>query len=115
MAKNPRVSITLREEDHAVLQRLSAVNGESMSSIVAGLVEAVTPALARVADVAEAAQSAMPEVLDELQRVVEDGEAVLAPYLTGGKDRFFDATQEVLDVLETGQAPRRCNNGGRIA
>lgn len=101
--KKPRITVSLEPDDYAVLADLSAVNGESMSSIVAGLVSAVTPALSRVADLLRVATTAQGDVLENLRLVAEESEAVMSPLL-----------QEVMEAVEVveGETARVVEAGG---
>lgn len=98
VAKNPRVSVTLSPEDYEILRRLSELNGESMSSIIGELVQAVSPALGRVVDVVEVAQGAKPEVLEQLRRVAEDSERVMSPILQAGMEGFQQFADRAADA-----------------
>lgn len=102
MAKKPRVSVSLDPDDYAALVELSEANGESVSSIVAGLVAAVSPALRRVAEVVRVAQAAQGEVLENLRRVAEEGEAVLSPMLADGIEAWEQMTADMLGVGDSG-------------
>lgn len=46
--KRPRITITLNERQHAVLQAISKTGGQSMSAFVAGVLEAALPTLERM-------------------------------------------------------------------
>src|SRR5215217_3816150 len=45
----PRITVTLTEEQHAILRRISAGGGQSMSSVISEFVLMAQPALERVA------------------------------------------------------------------
>ena len=45
----PRITITLTEEQHAILRRISAAGGQSMSSVVSEFMLTAQPALERMA------------------------------------------------------------------
>ncbi len=51
--RKPRLSITLEDRHHDMLQRLSDVSGDSMGSIVVELVEAAMPILSQMVEAAE--------------------------------------------------------------
>lgn len=51
--RKPRLSITLEDRHHDMLQRLSDVSGDSMGSIVVELVEAAMPILTQMVEAAE--------------------------------------------------------------
>lgn len=77
----PRITITLEPKHHQVLQRLAGHQGQSMSSIVAELVESVVPVLERVCEAIETAKQAQAGVRENLVRVAEESEKALMPHL----------------------------------
>lgn len=105
----PRITITLEPEHYTMLRRLSALNGESMSSIVADVVASVAPALTRVADVLEHAANAKGEALDELRRISEEAERQFSPLFLEG-EAFFD---RVMTETEAALDPRAVTRGSR--
>lgn len=46
----PRVSVTLEPEMYAALKELAALNGESLSSVIGELIDAVAPTVLRVVE-----------------------------------------------------------------
>lgn len=94
-----RVSAAIDQADYEVLSRLSKLNGESMASIVGQLVHSVAPALSRVADVLEVASTAQGDVLKNLQRSVDESEALLSPLVLAGSEGFEEATSAMLDAV----------------
>lgn len=60
-AKNPRIQVSLTPDTYALVKRLSDVTGESMSSIVAGVVEPSAAALGRLCVFMERASVAPDE------------------------------------------------------
>lgn len=103
-----RITIGLDEETYAVVRRLSTANGEPMSKIVSGLVESVAPALARVADVAEAAATAGDEVRASLRESVDRSEAILTPLFAEVLQEWDAATS---DLVETARPPSSVSTG----
>lgn len=57
----PRITISLDEQDYAILKRLSALNGVPMSRTVSELVSMLAPVLGRMADNLEAVVKADEE------------------------------------------------------
>lgn len=57
-AINPRITITLKPEVHAILRRLSGLTETSQSAIVSDLLETSLPVFQRMAQVLEAAKAA---------------------------------------------------------
>lgn len=94
-----RVSVAVAQEDYEVLQRLSKLNGQSMSAIVGELVHSVAPSLSRVADILQAASTAQGDFVQHLQKVVEEGEAFLSPLVSAGVDGLDEVTSQVLDAV----------------
>lgn len=105
----PRITITLEPEHYALLRRLSALNGESMSSIVGELVESVAPTLSRVADVLEHAATVQGDAMGELRRIAEEAERQFTPLMTEG-EAFFD---RVMTETEAALDPRAVTRGSR--
>jgi uncharacterized protein (DUF1778 family) len=79
----PRITITLTEHQHALLQTLSNYQGESMSSIIVDLLDTALPVLERVAVVMKAASEAPQEMLTGLRQSMEKAEAVVVGQLEG--------------------------------
>lgn len=69
--KKPRVQVTLEPHTHEVIERLAALQNRSRGAIIAELVEAVEPSLARTVALLEAAAAAPDQVKDGLRSVVE--------------------------------------------
>jgi hypothetical protein len=67
----PRVSVTLDQESYQVLSRLSEVSGDSMSSLLSGLVDATRPSLERMVLLLERAQSAKGEIHEGLRDSID--------------------------------------------
>ena len=72
----PRITITLEEEAYALLQRMSAQRGKSMSAIVTDLLDSAAPSLERAAVLLQQAQMTQEE---EVEREVE---ALLHPKMS---------------------------------
>ena len=85
----PRIAITLAPHTHEVIKRLSELNGEPMSKIVAELVEAVAEPLMRTVALLEAAAVAPKQIKDGLRGTVQAMERELygaAGYTLGQMD-----------------------------
>lgn len=104
-ATKPRISIMFEPETLAVLRRLSAVQHESVSSIVRDLVQTWAPVLSQLADVLEAASHAEAEVKENLARVADRQERELMPAFEGAFAQYGVAIEEIQSVLGLGQAP----------
>jgi hypothetical protein len=70
----PRITITLTDEQHAILSSLSSLQKVSMSSIVVDLLDTTLPVLQRLAGILSNAANAPQELLDELRRTAESAE-----------------------------------------
>ena len=85
----PRIAIYLPPHVYETIKRLSELNGEPMSRIVAELVEAVAEPLMRTVALLEAAASAPQQIRDGLRGTVETMERELygvAGYTIGQMD-----------------------------
>lgn len=79
----PRITITLTEQQYALLQQLSEFQGESMSAIVGDLIETAIPVMERIATVMEAASKAPKEMLDGLRESMERAESIVLEQMQG--------------------------------
>lgn len=78
---NPRITITLTPEVHALMRRVSELSGDSQSSLVAGMLAESAPVFERMVTVLEAAQKLKAQAddapkefaqgLEEAQRKLE--------------------------------------------
>jgi len=85
--KKPRVSINLKPTTYALLSRLSAVGGDSMSEIVGGFLDVCVPAMERMVVVLERAKAAPEEARVGLAAAVARAEERLLPALTEALDQ----------------------------
>lgn len=76
----PRITITLDENKHRLLSKLSELQGVSMSSIVVDFLDSVVPVLERVAVVLQNAKDAPQSVKDELRKSAEQAENDFLPH-----------------------------------
>lgn len=67
----PRIAITLSEPTYNVIARMAELQGRSRGSVVAELMESVSPALGRTVALLEAAADAPKQVREGLKGVVE--------------------------------------------
>jgi hypothetical protein len=89
----PRIAIYLQPHVYETINRLSELNGEPMSRIVAELVEAVSEPLIRTVALLEAAASAPQQVKDGLRGTLQQMERELygaAGYSIGQMDWLID-------------------------
>lgn len=108
-----RVSVGLSDETYKVIVRLSEANGESMSSILSGLADAMAPALDRVATVVETVEAARAaahsEVLTRLAVTSADVTAELEPVMSEAVRRLSAG----LDTVSAAGRPPSSNTGVR--
>jgi hypothetical protein len=97
--KKPRITITLEPSQHAVLERLSRLQKQSMSGIITDLLSEVTPMLAKAADAMEAAMRSGAEVRAKLRRTAEEAADDMTPIAEAAKDQL-DMFMAVLQGLE---------------
>lgn len=86
--KKPRITITLEYEQYELLQRLSKLQGTSMSKVVTQFLEEVYPVLLRVADALEMAQKASNDAKAEFVKAAENAEVELRPLAEFAKNQF---------------------------
>jgi uncharacterized protein (DUF1778 family) len=101
----PRITVTLTEHQHDLLQTLSGYQGQSMSSIIVDLLETAVPVLERIAVVMKAASEAPQEMLTGLRQSMEKAEAIVVGQLEGHIDQldiFVKAAAEGRDEARSG-------------
>jgi hypothetical protein len=108
-ATNPRVSVTLRPKTAAILRRLSEVTGNSISSIIADLLEDSEPVYERAVKTLEAARWAMDEarkeaVKGQMRDQNEIHEKILGVF---GPAQGGEVDERQLDLLEDAGEIRR--------
>lgn len=115
-AVNPRITITLKPQTHAALQRMSALAGNSMSAIVGELLEQSQPVFDRMVRLLESAakikESAQGE-RDRIAKSLEDAQANLERQLGLGLDWMDEASAPILEAAE--RLDRRAGRGERDA
>lgn len=100
----PRLTVTLPEQVYATVQRVAAVQGGSMSSVIVELVESMEPGLRRIADLGEA----MDRATEEQRQAMRDAVAVTDERLAGPLAEAMGISVEVLreyDRLAAGLSP----------
>lgn len=70
-AKNPRISVTVTPETSAILARMAALQGGSVSSVVGELLEFVLPIFERIGDALEAAEQIKHQATESRVEIVE--------------------------------------------
>jgi len=66
----PRITITLEKEAYALLQRMSAQRGKSMSAIVTELLDAAAPSLERASVLMQRAQLVQEDVEEQVEALL---------------------------------------------
>ena len=118
--KKPRITITITDEQYAVLQDLSNVTGQSMSAAVVDLLETALPVLSRVAAVLEAAKNAPKEMRSGIAESFRQVEEQMMPLLAATNAQLEASMgKEAVDQIkalaaEKGQRPPPTNRGVRL-
>lgn len=97
---NPRVTVTLRPSTYAVLKRISGLNRESISSMLADLAEQAEPVLERTVRVMEASLHARAEVRRSVKENLEAAEKVLEKQLGLMLGDIETRNRDAVDDLE---------------
>ena len=84
----PRINVTLEPHRYDLFKRLAALQGVSMSSLVAELLDAVAEPMERVCVVLEAAKTAPESVRKGLRAAVDRAEAQMMPHALETLDQF---------------------------
>jgi hypothetical protein len=96
-AINPRITITLTPQLHAVLRQLSSLTGNSQSSIVGDLLETSLPVFERMCTVLDAAHRLKEEGLKAPEAVKDS--------LARAQERLEQQLNLVLDTVDDGAKP----------
>lgn len=115
-AVNPRITITLKPQTHAALQRMSALAGNSMSAIVGELLEQSQPVFDRMVRLLEAAQKIKDNAKEERERIakgLEEAQTNLEKQLGLSLEWMDEASAPVLEAAE--KLERRAGRGERKA
>lgn len=115
-AVNPRITITLKPQTHAALQRMSALAGNSMSSIVGELLEQSQPVFDRMVRLLEAAAKIKDSAQGEKDRIaksLEDAQLNLEKQLGLGLDWMDETSAPILEAAE--RLDRRAGRAERDA
>ena len=99
-ATNPRLSVTLKPAVQAVLQRLSALTGDSQSALVGGLLEQSLPVLERMIQVFEAADATKLVLDSHMADSLIRAHTKLEDQLGLALDTFDSGIRPILDEAE---------------
>lgn len=104
----PRVNVTLKPEDYALLSTLARQQKRSRADLLRDLFETIRPVLERVAVVSEAAQRAQSTAKQGLIESAERAEAELQPMVQkalGQFDLFLAEVQQQTEGRTESQPP----------
>ena len=108
----PRITISLEEQDYAVLKRLCTLNGVPMSRTVSELVAMLTPVLGRMADNLEAVAKADEETRSRIAESLEK-HFFSVNKIYGEVVKSLDCFSEELDSQVKGSARGGADGGMR--
>lgn len=111
-AVNPRITITLKPEVHAILKRLSALTGNSQSAMVGSLLESSSSVLERMATVLEAAERLRSEGMqapESIRQSLDDAQAKLEQQLGLSLEVMDEGVRPLLEASE--KVSRRAGRG----
>ena len=98
--KNPRITITLKPEVHAIIKELSRINDESQSAIIGSMLEHVSPVLTRMVSIMQAAEQAKDAVRGRLVGDMEAAQAKVEKSLGIVMAEFEAMEQPFLDLFD---------------
>lgn len=107
---NPRVSVTLKPKTAAILRRLSAVTGNSVSSIIADLLEDSEPVYERTVRTLEAARAAVEQARAEVVKGQREDQRNIHEKFYGLKEADFqqiEVDERQQDLLASAETVRR--------
>jgi hypothetical protein len=97
---NPRITVTLTPEVHAVMRRLATLTGDSQSSIVGELLLNALPVFQRVIATMEAAHAARAGMLGKLSGDLAGAQAEVERQAGLALDTFDDIVRPLLQEAE---------------
>lgn len=101
----PRINVTLEQHRYDLFKRLAALQGVSMSSLIAELLEAVAEPMERVCVILEAAKKAPGSVKEGLQVAVARAETALLPKAMEALDQYDLFMGDVSDAIRAAGGP----------
>ena len=111
----PRITITLEEQNYAVLKRLNALNGVPMARTVSEFVQLVAPVLERVCDNLERVRMADENVRSRIVESAEKNLRVIEGLSSEVLNNFDMFSDELSNAIAEAVAPPRsagCKRGG---
>lgn len=108
--KYPRLTVTMRPGLYAMLQRLSELTGNSMSSLIFELLDGAEPVLTRVIRLLETAELARDELRGRIAKDMESAQERIEHQL--GLTLNHLGEQDVGDLFHEVDGPRRRRRKG---
>lgn len=84
----PRITVTLTERQHEILQAMTRFSGKPMSSTIAELIEAAAPTLERMAATFQRISQHQDQERQRIAKQLEDAQAVMEPVIMQTLDQF---------------------------
>lgn len=97
---SPRIAVTLPPEQYATIRTLAALQGRSMSAVLAELVDTIHPVFSRLIAVMEHARAQEDSVRDNLRAIADEAERVLLPQAESAARDFEAFLRNVDEALE---------------
>ena len=98
--KKPRITISLNEQDYAVLKRLNSLNGVPMSRTISELVGTLTPVLERMADNLEAVVKADEETRRKIANSLEKHFLAASSAYDVAMENFDDFSDSLQEIAQ---------------
>lgn len=112
--KKPRVTVTLEHDDYERLRALSEMNGESMSSLISGLVGSVAPVLERIVEAGRQFEHLQESVRGDVLARLEAAEDALRPALNEVQEGWVAMLETIEEhSAEAAADPRAVTRGSR--
>jgi len=106
----PRAMVTLDPETYAVLRDLAQLNGQSLSAVIGGLLDAVAPTVLRVVEAGRRFEALSEGMQEQVRGTFNAAEAEIAPALLDLQEQAF----ALFSVVEEAEAdPRPVTRGSR--
>ena len=109
---NPRITVTLTPEVHAILKRMSQLTGNSQSAIVSDLLLSSREVFARVVTVLEAAEVVKGTVNQEIKEGLDRAQAKLEQQLGLALETMDEATQPIVEPPKKASGTKKAGGVG---
>lgn len=84
----PRITITLQPQTHAILASMSGFSGQSMSSIISGLLESAAPTMERMAVAFQSIRRMQDAEQQTILKQLDDAQSVLEPLVMQAANQY---------------------------